>query len=208
MSGFGTSILASELDLDRRAELLQLEPVREVRRGRREDVSPVERRRDGLERVLAVRDLVRGLDPAELLRSRDEQPVVGPDVETAVAAPEGDRPALASHARIDDREMDAFGEVRERVREHDRPLQHPVRLDPVRDVDDLDLRRDPLHHAVAGAHEVVLEPEVGQERDQHVRPKLIDPPAPDEAVEVVRLGLARRLAVLLLEPPRSSAARS
>ena len=72
--------------------------------------------------------------------------------------------------------MDALGEIGERVREHDRPLQHAVRLDPVRDVDDLDLGRDPLHHAMAGADEVVLEPEVGQERDQHVRAKLIDSP--------------------------------
>jgi hypothetical protein len=64
--------------------------------------------------------------------------------------------------------MDTFGEVGERVREHDRSLQHAVRLDPMGDVDDLDFGCDPLHHAVANAHEVVLEPEVGQERDQHV----------------------------------------
>ena len=168
-SGFGTSILVSELGLERRPELRRLDPEREVRGRRREDVAPVERRRDRLERVLAVRDLVRGLDPAELLRGRHEQPVVGADVEAAVAAAEGDRPAIAPDARVDDREVHALGEVRERVREHDRPLQHAVRLDPVRDVDDLDLGRDPLHHAVARADEVVLEPEVGQERDQHVR---------------------------------------
>ena len=41
-------------------------------------------------------------------------------------------------------------------------------LDPVRDVEDLDLGRDHLHHAVAGADEIVLEPEVAEEGDQHV----------------------------------------
>ena len=162
-------------DFDLRAELLERDSAREVRRRRGKDVSPVEGRRHGLQRVLAVRDLVGGGDPAELLRRRDEQTVVGPDVEPPVASAQSDRPALATNAGIDDREMHALGEVGERVREHDRPLQHAVRLDPVRDVDDLDLGSDPLHDAVAGADEVVLEPEVGQERDQHVRPKLIDP---------------------------------
>src|SRR2546430_13061188 len=37
------------------------------------------------------------------------------------------------------------------------------------DVDDLRLRRDPLQHAMTGADEVVREPEVGQERDEHQR---------------------------------------
>ena len=80
----------------------------------------------------------------------------------------------AADSGIDDREVNALGKVRERVREHERALEHALRLDPVRDVDDLDLRRDPLHHSVAGADEVVLEPEVGQEGDEHVRPTLTD----------------------------------
>jgi hypothetical protein len=162
-------------DLDRRPQLLDRQPLRQMGRRRRKDVTPVERRRDRLERVFTVRDLMRGLDPTELLRRRHEQPIVRPDVETPVAAPQRDLPAVTADAGIDDREVHAFGEVRQRVREHDRALEHLVRLDPVRDVDDLDLGRDPPHHAVADADEVVLEPEVGQERDQHVRPKLIDP---------------------------------
>src|SRR5439155_24662048 len=56
---------------------------------------------------------------------------------------------------------------RQRIREHERALEHALRLDPVRDVDALDLGRDPLHHSVAGADEVVREPEVGEERDEH-----------------------------------------
>jgi hypothetical protein len=70
-------------------------------------------------------------------------------------------------ARVDDREMDALREERKRVREHERALQHAVPRDSVRNVDDLRLGRDPLDDAVAGADEVVLEPEVGQERDEH-----------------------------------------
>ena len=45
------------------------------------------------------------------------------------------------------------------------PLQHRLRRDPVRDVDHARVGRDPRDHAVARADEVVLEPEVGEERD-------------------------------------------
>ena len=53
------------------------------------------------------------------------------------------------------------------LREHEGALEHRLRRDPMGDVDDLRVRRDPLDHAVAGPDEVVLEPEVGQERDEH-----------------------------------------
>ena len=81
---------------------------------------------------------------------------------------------MAADARIDDREVDADGHVRQRVREHERALQHGLRRDPVRDVDDLRLRRDALDHAVAGADEVVLEPEVGEEGDEHRPARVYD----------------------------------
>ena len=143
---------------------------------RREDVAAVERRRHGLECVLTVRDLVGSLDPAELLRGRYEQPVVRADVQAPVHVAERDLPPTAADAGVDDRKVDALRQVGERVREHERALEDPLRLDAVRDVDDLGLRRDPLHHAVAGPDEIVLKPEVGQERDQHVSPTLTNPP--------------------------------
>ena len=57
--------------------------------------------------------------------------------------------------------------VRDRVREHERALHDRARGDPVRDVDDLHVGRDPLDHAVTGSDEVVPQPEVAQERDEH-----------------------------------------
>ena len=63
--------------------------------------------------------------------------------------------------------MHADGHVRQRVGEHERTVLDPARPDAVCEVDDLRLRRDALDHSVARADEVVLEAEVGQERDEH-----------------------------------------
>ena len=131
-------------------------------------------------------ELVRGLDPAQALGRRQEQAVVGADEEAAVAAPQRERAPAGTHSRIDDGQVDAGRHVRERVRQRQRALEHRLRRDPVRDVDDLGVRRDPLHHAVADADEVVGQPEVGQEGDDHGG----DPTnRVDQTVEVVRLGL-------------------
>ena len=162
--------------LHRGAELTDVEPPREVCRRRREDIAAVEGRGHRLERVLPVRDLVRRLDAAELLGRRHEQAVVRPHIQPPVRPADGDLSAIAADSWVDDREVHALGQVRQRVREHERALEDALRLDPVRDVDDLDLGRDPLHHAVAGSDEVVLEPEVGQERDQHVRATVTNRP--------------------------------
>jgi hypothetical protein len=62
--------------------------------------------------------------------------------------------------------MDSDGHVRQRARKNERALKDVRRRDPVRDVDDVGLGRDPLDDAVAGADEVVLEAEVGQEGDE------------------------------------------
>jgi hypothetical protein len=59
------------------------------------------------------------------------------------------------------------GHERNRVRKDERTLQDLLGRNPVRDVDDLSLGCDALHHPVARAHEVVLEAEVGQEGDEH-----------------------------------------
>ena len=124
--------------------------------------------RDGLERVLAVRDLVRRVDPAEPLGRRDEQPVVGPDVETPVRAAQRERAAIAPTPGSTTARCTPSGMYGSVFASTSAPWRTRLRRDPVRDVDDLDLGRDPLDHAVAGADEVVLEPEVGQERDEHV----------------------------------------
>ena len=75
------------------------------------------------------------------------------------------RAALAPDARVDDGEVHGGREVRHGACEHESALRHRLRRDPVRDVDDLRVAGDPLHHAPADADEVVLQPEVGQERD-------------------------------------------
>ena len=152
--------------VDRRAELLDRDAAGEVRRGRSEEVAAVEGARDRLERVLRVRELVRRRDPRPLGRG-DQQAVVRADEEPALLVAQRERAARAADARVDDGEMDADGHVGERAREHERALQDLLPRDPVRDVDDLRLGRDPLDHAVARADEVVLEPEVAQEADEH-----------------------------------------
>ena len=139
-----------------------------MRCGGREDVAAVKRARDVLERVRRVRELVRGLDPRPLGR-RQQEAVVRPDVEPPLLVTQRERPPGGADSGVDHREMHADGEVRERVREHERALQHLLRRDAMRDVDDLRLRRDPLDHAVARADEVVLKPEVAQEGDEHAR---------------------------------------
>jgi len=110
---------------------------------------------------------VRGLDPAGRFRSRHQEPVVRADEEALVTSSQGERAALAPDSWIDDREVNALGHIRQRVAEDEGALEDVLRRDPVRDVEDLDLGRDPLHHSVARADEVVLEAEVRQERNEH-----------------------------------------
>ncbi len=152
--------------IDRRAELADRHSAREVRRGRREQIAAVKGARDRLERVGGVRELVGVVDPRALGR-RQQQAVVRPHEATAFRVTQGERAAVAADTRIDHREMNADGHVRQRVGEDERPLQHRLRRDPMRDVDDLGIRCEALDHAVAGADEVVLEPEIGEERDEH-----------------------------------------
>ena len=106
--------------------------------------------------------------PARLAAGRS-RPLSGPDVVPVLRVAERERAPRPADAGIDDREVDADRHEPDRVREHERALQHGLRRDPVRDVDDLRVRRDALHDAVTRADEVVLEPEVAQERDEHAR---------------------------------------
>ena len=167
-TGSGTSRLTSASGSSGGPSSSSGHPEREVRRGRAEEVPPVERPRDRLERVLRVRQLVRCRDPGAAGRGK-QKPVVRADVEPAVPVAERKRPPRTADAGVDDREVHADRHVADRVGEHERALQHRLGRDAVRDVDDLRVRGDGLHHAVARPHEVVLEPEVAQERDEHER---------------------------------------
>ena len=137
-----------------------------MRRGRREQVATVEGSRDRRERIRRVGELA-GLDDAGTVRGREQQPVIGPDVMTPFRITHDERPPVAADAGVDDGQMDADGHVRKGVREHERSLEDGLGRDPVGDVDDSRLGRDPQDDAVAGADEVVLEPEVAEEGDDH-----------------------------------------
>ena len=65
-------------------------------------------------------------------------------------------------------------------------------------------RRDPLHHAAADTDEVVLEPEVGQERDvlEHLAPPGELGDGRDEPVQVVRRRLDRDVEADRARDPR------
>ena len=134
--------------------------------GRAEEIAAVERARDRLEGVLGIRELVGGSD-AVLARGRQEQAVVGPHEDTSLLVTKDERAPRAADTGIDDREVHSDWHELDRVGEDERTLEHRRRRNAVGDVDDLRLGRDPLHHAVTRADEVVLEPEVGQERDEH-----------------------------------------
>src|SRR5919197_506558 len=134
--------------------------------GGREQIAAVKRPGDGLERVRRVRELARLDDAAELLGGRNEESVVGPHVDAPLAVAQSQRPARAADPGIDDGEMDPDRHVRQRVRERQGPLKHLPRGHAVRDVDDLDVGSNALDDAVAGPDQVVLQPEVRQERDE------------------------------------------
>ena len=109
------------------------------------------------------------LDAAELLGRDEQEAVVGPDVESPVSPCKRHGPSRGPDPGVDDREVDSDRHVRKRVGEDERALEDALRGDAMGDVDDLDIRRDSFDDAVAGAREVVLEPEVGQERDEAIR---------------------------------------
>ena len=116
------------------------------------------------EPVTRIDQLVRGLCTGGVCREHEET-VVRPDERPAVARAHRHRAAIAADTGVDDREMDADRQVRERVAQHDRSLEHRLRLDAVRHVDHPHLGGDLCDHSVARPDEVVLQPEVGEEGD-------------------------------------------
>ena len=106
---------------DRRAgRARRSHPGGEVSGRRREEVAAVEGARDRVERVVRVRQLVRGVDPGTL-GGGDQESVVGPDVGAALLVAQRERTARAPDAGVDDGEVRADRHVRDRVREHERP---------------------------------------------------------------------------------------
>ena len=143
-----------------------------MRRRRREDVSRVEGSRHLRQAVALGRKLVRRGD-AELVRGEHQQAVVGTDEQPPVLRRDRDRATIAADAGVDDGEVHADRLVARRVPQNDRALEHRLRLDAVRDVDDAHLGRDACDHAVTGADEIVLQPEIGEERDDGHRADFI-----------------------------------
>ena len=123
--------------IERRADIGERHPGRQAAGHRREDVAGVERARHRVEHHVRVRDLVRLHDPAARLGRRDQEAVVGADEQAAVAGLERDRPATRPDPRVDDRQVDADRQVRDRPGEDAGAMPDRLRADPVRDVDDL-----------------------------------------------------------------------
>jgi hypothetical protein len=138
-----------------------------MRRSGREDVTSVEGGRHGLERVAPVGDLERHRDAAEPLGRGNEEAVVGTDEQATVAAANHEGPSRRPDPRIDHGEVDSLGHVGKGVRQNEGSLQDTLRLDPVRDVDHVRVRRDSLDDTPARTREVILDAEVGQKSDEH-----------------------------------------
>ena len=161
--------------VERRAELGERDAEREVRRRRREEVAAVERPRDRLERVLGVRELVRRRRSRRARRPR-----------AAAGRCRGRRRAARRRVRSASgrRWLPTPGSTTARwtpsgmygsvFASTSAPWSTccggiPCVMSMISRVG-----RDPLDHAVARADEVVLQPEVGQEGDDHGR----EPKAP------------------------------
>jgi hypothetical protein len=101
---------------------------------------------------------------AQRLSWRNQQSVVRTDEHVTPPGGDGDRTALGSDARIDDRDMHADREVGEREAQQKRAVPDRVLADGVADVDDLRVRTDPEHHSSARGRRAV-EPKIGEEPD-------------------------------------------
>ncbi len=128
----------------------------------REDVAAVERRgRSGRHGELAGRR-----DTTAALGGRDEQAVVGPHEQPAVAARERDGPPIRADPRIDDGDVDADRHVRERVGERSGALCHGAGCNSVREVQHACIRRHGQDRALDDSRVRIPRAEVRQERDE------------------------------------------
>src|SRR5262249_60462046 len=126
----------------------------EMGSGRGEEITAVEGPRNAFERILGIRKFMDGVDAAEPIGSGDEWAVRRAHEKATVAASQRQGTARAANAGIDYRKVNSNRHVSGCVRKHQRALEHLLRRNPVRDVDDLHLRGDRLDHSVAGPHEV------------------------------------------------------
>jgi hypothetical protein len=78
----------------------------------------------------------------------------------------GDRLSVGPNAGIHDRKVYGVRQEPNRLFENDRSVPYVMAKDVVVEVDDLEPWCYPEHHPVAHADELVLEPVVGQERDE------------------------------------------
>ncbi len=96
-------------------------------------------------------------------------PLSGPMITPSPPATSiGNGPACRADARVDDRQHDPGGHVRDRSGERQRTAADVEGRDPVREVDDLDVRGEIAHDGLHHADELVVRAEVGEERDRVV----------------------------------------
>ena len=121
------------------------------------------------EAVARVRELVRGGDHLRSSAASISRPLSGPTRARAVPGADRDRAPFAADAGIDHREVhaDAAGTA-SGWRGRARPAVTACGGMPCVSRSSRASRRDPRDHAVTGADEVVLQPEVGQEGDRTV----------------------------------------
>ena len=151
------------LDRYDRTDRLVRHSRREVPSDRREDVAAVEARGDDREHEVAVLDRPSLGDPAEGVRGRHQQAVVGADEDVAAIDLERDRQPLGADAGVDDRHVRADGHVRQCEHERARPIADRVPRHLMVDVDDVRIGADREHHASADRRSRGAE--IGQERD-------------------------------------------
>ena len=83
-----------------------------------------------------MRDVDRLDNAARVLAAGDSSPLSGPTSIAAVGQPQRDRAPLGADVRVDDREMHAGRQERERPAQHQRAGLDVVARDAVREVDD------------------------------------------------------------------------
>ncbi len=150
-------------------------PSGELRGDRGEQVAAVEARRDGASANGEAPMSTASATPPKRSRGEHQQPVVGPDEQRAPRRRSAARPPAAAEPTPGSTtaRCTPAGMYAQRAPQHERARAHLVARDPVRDVDDPHVRRDPRDHPVADADELVLEPVVREERHHgHRRPSL------------------------------------
>ena len=148
-----------------RAELGQVDAVAQVGGRRGEHVATGERRAGRRELVLGVGQHDGAAGAAGHGDRRRQQAVVGPD-QHALAVGDLDRHRLPrrADARVDDRQHDAVGHVRDRTGPAPGAAADVERPDAVGQVDDHRVRRQVAHDRLDHADELVVEPVVREER--------------------------------------------